>query len=83
MKEFDCFEKKTTLILFVLSFIYLSLAQALSWNKYFVVWEGKVYEIKEDEAIDPREIGKYIGKVESGQMTIPGIIKETALTFTL
>lgn len=52
MKEIDCFEKKTTLILFALSFIYLSSAQALSWNKYFVVSDGKVYEIEEGETVE-------------------------------
>ncbi len=56
---------RTTLIILALSFFYVSSAQALSWNKYFVVWDGKVYEIKESEGVDPSEIGKYIGKVES------------------
>ena len=76
-------KKKTTLILFVFSFIYLSSAQVLSWNKYFVVWDGKVYEMMEDEVINPREIGKYIGRVESEADDNTGHYKGTALTFTL
>lgn len=39
--------------------------QALTWAYPFVVWEGKVYEVKEDQLIDENEIGDKIGKVET------------------
>ncbi|WP_391201444.1 hypothetical protein [Psychrobacillus sp. L4] len=51
--------------LFSLFFICMisSTAQALTWAYPFVVWEGKVYEVKQEEIIVNSEIGKMIGKV--------------------
>lgn len=40
-----------------------STVQALSWAITFVVWEGKVYEVKQEEIIENNEIGKIIGEV--------------------
>ncbi|MDF1511200.1 hypothetical protein PZE06_24005 [Robertmurraya sp. DFI.2.37] len=55
------------IISFVLLLIWLSssTAQALSWAYPFVVWEGKVYEVKQEEFIDASKIGKIIGKVKT------------------
>ena len=39
--------------------------QALSWAIIFVVWEGKVYEVKQEEIIENTEIGKIIGEVKT------------------
>ena len=42
-----------------------SSVQALSWAIIFVVWEGKVYEVKQEEIIENTEIGKIIGEVKT------------------
>lgn len=39
--------------------------QALSWAYPFVVWEGKVYEVKQEQFIEGNDIGYKIGKVET------------------
>lgn len=57
--------KKVSLLTLVLVFIFASSVQALSWAIIFVVWDGKVYEVKQDETIDPGKIGKVIGGVET------------------
>ncbi|MEK3796830.1 hypothetical protein MHI18_01005 [Peribacillus sp. FSL H8-0477] len=48
-------------LLFV--FLISSTVQALSWAITFVVWEGKVYEVKQEELIENNEIGNIIGEV--------------------
>lgn len=50
-------------LLFVL--IMASTVQALSWAILFVVWDGKVYEVKQEMVLDEREIGDVIGKVDT------------------
>ena len=60
-------------VLFI--FMILPSVQAFEWAYSFVVWDGKVYEVKE-ELIKESEIGKRIGKVKtepyySGDMTRP------------
>lgn len=50
-------------LLFVL--IMASTVQALSWAILFVVWDGKVYEVKQEIVLDEKEIGEVIGKVET------------------
>ena len=52
------------LIFLAISYLSESPVEALSWNSEFVVWDDRVYEIKE-EIIEPHEIGKYIGKVDA------------------
>ena len=42
-----------------------SSVQAFEWAYSFVVWDGKVYEVKKDELINESEIGKKIGKVKT------------------
>ena len=37
----------------------------MSWAYVFVVWEGNVYEVKQDESIADSEIGEVIGKVKT------------------
>lgn len=38
---------------------------ALSWAIPFVVWDGKVYEVKSEALLSKEDIGGYIGKVET------------------
>lgn len=61
------------ILLFSLFFIFMisSSAQALTWAYPFVVWEGKVYEVKKEEIIANSEVGKIIGKVtkKANEMT--------------
>lgn len=40
-------------------------AYALSWAYPFVVWEGKVYEVKQEDILTDHEIGKVIGEVKT------------------
>ncbi|KOS68803.1 hypothetical protein AEA09_09795 [Lysinibacillus contaminans] len=39
--------------------------QALDWAYSFVVWEGKVYEVKQEEIFTDSEIDKIIGEVKT------------------
>ena len=55
---------RTILTVLILSNIFSSSVQALSWHSEFVVWNDKVYEMKE-EMMEDGEIGEYIGKVDS------------------
>ena len=57
--------KKITLLSLLLAFMISSSVQALSWAIIFVVWEGKVYEVKQEEIIENTEIGKIIGEVKT------------------
>lgn len=57
--------KKITLLSLLLVFMISSSVQALSWAITFVVWEGKVYEVKHEEIIGNSEIGKIIGEVKT------------------
>ena len=56
--------KKITLLSLLLAFTISSSVQAIDWVISFVVWEGNVYEVKE-EIIEEREIGKSIGEVKT------------------
>lgn len=40
-------------------------AHALSWAYPFVVWDGKVYEVKQENVIPEQDIGKRIGEVKT------------------
>lgn len=57
--------KRTTLLTLIFVFIIASSVQALSWAYPFVVWKGKVYEVKQEEVIAESEIGQMIGKVKT------------------
>ncbi|MFJ6210985.1 hypothetical protein [Lysinibacillus sp. NPDC092081] len=57
--------KRIPLLSVLLIFIISSSVQALSWAYPFVVWKGKVYEIKQDEFIEDSEIVKMIGEVKT------------------
>lgn len=57
--------KKISLLTLMLLFTFASSVQALSWAIIFVVWDGKVYEVKQDEIIDREKIGEEIGEVKT------------------
>lgn len=58
--------KKHLMLTFLLSVVFLSSnVQALSWAYPFVVWDGSVYEVKQNEPLDDQNIGKEIGAVET------------------
>ncbi|MGG0716228.1 hypothetical protein ABE096_01325 [Robertmurraya massiliosenegalensis] len=57
--------KRIMLLSLLLIFMISSSVQALSWAISFVVWEGKVYEVKQEEIIENSEIGKIIGEVKT------------------
>jgi hypothetical protein len=49
-------------LLFILMFSVS--VHAIKWQYPFVVWKGKVYEVKQEEFISDSEIGKKIGEVK-------------------
>ena len=57
--------KKITFLSFFLVLMISSSVQALVWAYPFVTWDGKVYEVKEEELLQKSEIGKRIGKVKT------------------
>jgi len=57
--------KKLTLLITLVLLMTSSSVQALSWAYPFVVWKGKVYEVKREEIIADSEIGKKIGEVRT------------------
>jgi hypothetical protein len=50
-------------LLFILMFSIS--VHAIKWQDPFVVWKGKVYEVKQEEFISDSEIGKKIGEVKT------------------
>jgi hypothetical protein len=70
LKLIGCFDREGELVnkRFWVSFALLLLVsfpvEALSWAYPFVVWNGNVYEVK-DERVTPSAIGKNIGEVET------------------
>ncbi|QHJ71417.1 hypothetical protein [Planococcus halotolerans] len=44
-------------------FMFCGTAQALSWAYPFVVWDGTLYEVKEEERLSENEIAEAIGRV--------------------
>jgi hypothetical protein len=53
-------------LLTLLSILMFSISvQAIKWQYPFVVWKGKVYEVKQEEFISDSEIGKKIGEVKT------------------
>jgi hypothetical protein len=57
--------RKITFLSLVLILMISSSVHALSWAISFVVWKGKVYEVKQEEIIEESEIGKIIGEVKT------------------
>lgn len=56
---------KKIFLLSILFIIVISFSvQALSWAYPFVVWEGKVYEVKQEETITENQIGEVVGEVK-------------------
>lgn len=57
--------KKLTMLFTFFILIFASSVHALSWAYPFVVWKGKVYEVKQELVIADSEIGKRIGEVKT------------------
>lgn len=57
--------KRISLLSLLFIFMISSSTQALSWAYPFVVWKGKVYEVKQEEFIEHSEIDKVIGEVKT------------------
>ena len=57
--------KKVILLTLLFTFMISSSVHSVSWAYVFVVWEGNVYEVKQDESIADSEIGEVIGKVKT------------------
>ena len=57
-------------LLFVLTFS--SNALALTWAYPFVVWEGKVYEVMQEDVLPESDIGEAIGHVETAADDMTG-----------
>ncbi len=51
--------------------MFTSSVQALSWAYPFVVWNGNVYEVKEEKVLES-EIGKSIGEVKTRPNNMTG-----------
>lgn len=57
--------KKTVALLILFTFLICTSVQALSWAYGFVVWDGNVYEVKDEEFLQEDEVGEVIGEVET------------------
>ena len=57
--------KKFVPLFIILLFLFSSMAHALSWAYPFVVWKGKVYEVKHEDSINKNKLGRNIGKVKT------------------
>lgn len=57
--------KRKLLVPLLLLVLISSSVHALSWAYSFVVWKGKVYEVKQELLIADSEIGGIIGKVKT------------------
>ena len=57
--------KRVSFLTIILVFCISFSVQAFEWAYSFVVWDGKQYEVKEEEIIDESKIGKKIGKVKT------------------
>ncbi|MCM3611196.1 hypothetical protein M4S82_07995 [Planococcus sp. MERTA32b] len=44
-------------------FMFCGTAQALSWAYAFVVWDGKLYEVLEDEPLPASDVAEPVGRV--------------------
>ncbi|WP_114571432.1 hypothetical protein [Exiguobacterium flavidum] len=52
-------------LVFLSLLLFSTPAHALSWAYPFVVWDGKVYEVKQENVIPKEEVGKRIGEVKT------------------
>ena len=61
-----------------------SSVQAFQWAYYFVAWDGKVYEVKEEELVQKSDIGKRIGKVKTQPypLELPNYARTDAMTYS-
>lgn len=57
-------KKAASSILLVIFFLIGTHAQALNWAYAFVTWDGRIYEVNEDQTLDASQIGEVIGEVE-------------------
>jgi hypothetical protein len=73
--------RRITVLSLLLIFMISSSVQALSWAYPFVVWKGKVYEVKQEETIEDSEIGKIIGKVKTTPNDMTGSYYGNASNF--
>lgn len=55
--------KKIIPVALLIVFVYCGTAQALSWAYPFVVWDGRLYEVKEEERLPAIDIDEAIGRV--------------------
>lgn len=55
--------KKIIPLALLMVFVFCGTVQALSWAYPFVVWEGKLYEVKEEDRLSEGEITEEIGRV--------------------
>lgn len=56
--------KRVAMFFILILFSITPTGHALEWAYFFVVWDGNVYEVKEEE-VGESEIGKAIGYVET------------------
>lgn len=57
-------KKATSSILLVILLLMGAHAQALEWAYAFVTWDGKIYEVKENQILNASQVGAVIGEVE-------------------
>lgn len=55
--------RKIIPVTLLMVFVFCGTVQALSWAYPFVVWEGKLYEVTEEERLSDDEIAEAIGRV--------------------
>lgn len=59
-------KKVSAIISFLLFFSFTnSNVNALEWAYWFVVYDGKVYEVREEESVSTNDVGEVIGKVKT------------------
>lgn len=64
--------KKTMVLAILLTMLFSSHAEALSWAYSFVVWDGKLYEVKQDVNVPENEIAEAIGQVKTAADDMSG-----------
>jgi hypothetical protein len=56
--------RRIALLTFLFILMFSFSVHAIKWQYPFVVWKGKVYEVKQEEIISDSEIGSKIGEVK-------------------
>lgn len=64
--------KKVMLFSLLLAFVFSSTAHALSWAYPFVVWDGKLYEVKQEGIVPENDIAEAIGQVKTAADDMTG-----------